>query len=583
MTVKPLFLALVVLVATPARSIPPVSQADSLQVVSPSTWKYRAGDSLKWSATSYNDSSWQSIGPYDIPLEQRGIFWMRKTVRIGGTSEDSRLRLRMGLIQSACEVYWDGVLIGKNGTVGGNEKSEIPGTVHQAYPVPATGGYNGVHVLSFRCSNFHASVPSGQLFAAKLETDRNVSILNPASFLRIALLVGMGFAGGILGLMLYIAGGRFRSYLFSSLLCFALVLSKGMELLISLWNAPMTIMRTFDAIYIAGFYIAEIAILVFFLFAFDVSRRGYQVVGLILLSIPFYASNLNEPFIHYLNYDIFRVVLTPYFIGILYVALKNKRTGSTVASAAYGLYAIPPLLLVVGTTMPSLAFDVGRAGLILVPIVVSGLQVHEQQKREKEVEQEARRVRTELLTKTIQPHFLFNSLASVKSLARHNPRKADRLVEALTDEFRLLNEIMAEKEISLVREVELCNYHLKVMGIRRDAVYTLVAQNIPTNETIPPLVLHTLVENGLTHAFKPKEHGYFWLTAERSDGVIQYQLQNNGSLVRKRSLQSIEEGMGLKYVRARLEERYPGNWSLHYGMNGEKWEVLIKILRRQPK
>lgn len=581
MIVKSLSLALVVLTAASAQSVSPASNADSLKVVPLSAWKYRVGDSPGWSLPAYDDSSWQSIAPYEIPVDKRGIFWMRKTLRIEGTSEDTRLRLRVGMLQSASEVYWDGSLIGANGTVGSDEKSEIPGTVDRIYPIPAAGGYNGVHVLSIRCSNFDASVPGGRLLAARIETERTASIWTPTAFLRIALLVGMGFAGGILGLMLYIAGGRFRGYLYSSLLCFALVLSKGMELLISLWNAPLTIMGTFDAVYVAGFYIAEIAILLFFLVAFDIPRRGYQAIGLILLSIPFYVCNLYGPWLHYLNYDIYRVVLTPYFLGVLTVALKKRKTGSIVASAAYGLYAIPPVLLIFGITFPSLAFDVGRAALILVPIVVSGLQVNEEQKREMEIERETRRVRTELLTKTIQPHFLFNSLASVKSLARHNPKKADRLVEALTDEFRLLNQIMAEKEIPLIREIEICNYHLKVMGIRRDAVYTLVVQDLPANETIPPLVLHTLVENGLTHAFKPKERGYFWLSVQSSNGTIQYQLQNNGSLVKRQSVQSIEEGMGLKYVRARLEERYPGDWNLHYGMHGEKWEVIIKISRRQ--
>ena len=559
-----------------------VFNTDSSETVSLSGWKIRTGDSSSWSLPTYDDAQWQRAARTRLPLNERGIFWLRVHVLLEGASHEERPVLRIGLLQSAYEVYWDGVLIGGNGTVGADENAEIPGVIQYATQLPLAGIRNGRHVISLRCSNIHASVPSGWLMTARLEGKRISTIFNPILFLRIALLVGLGLAGVVLGLTLYFAGGGFRSYLYSSLLCFALVFSKSMELLVNLWNLPMTMMRTFDVLYVAGFYVAEIALLVFFLYSFDLPRRRWQAAAAVLLSIPFYLGNIHQPsMIPYLNYDIFRVATVPYFYAILFVALKKKKTGSVVASVAYVLYSAPPLLLVAGISFPSLVYDLCRAGLIMVPFIVSGRQVFEQQKREREMEQESRRVRTELLTKTIQPHFLFNSLASVKSLARNNPRKADQLVEALTGEFRLLNEVMAEKEIPLAREIELCNHHLNVMGIRRAATYTLVVQDLPAGETIPPLVLHTLIENGLTHAFKPKERGYFWLAVERTDGMIRYQLQNNGSQIRKQPMHAIEEGMGLKYVRARLEERYPGQWNLRYGLHGDKWEVVIGISRKE--
>jgi hypothetical protein len=554
---------------------------DSVQSIFLSSWKVRLGDSLNWAQPAYDDTRWQSLAETGLPIHDRGIFWLRTKIRLVESSGNDRPVFRVRLLQSAFEVYWDGSQIGMNGRVGTDKEEEKPGNLQYALALPPAGRGQSTHVLSLRCSNFHVSVPSGLLMATSLETVHATSILSPATFLRVSLLVGIGLAGGILGLTLYFAGGRFRSYLYSSFLCFALVFSKSMEVLANLWNIPMSFMNTFDVLYVAGFYIAEISVLVFFLFSFDLPRRTVQVAAIILLSIPFYVGNVHESqAFHYLNYDVFRVAISPYFYAVLFLAVKRKKTGSIVAAVAYVFYSIPPILLILGFTSPSLVFDTVRAVLILIPIVVSGRQVHEQQEREKEMEQESRRVRTELLAKTIQPHFLFNSLASVKSLARNNPRKADRLVEALTAEFRLLNHVMAEKEIPLTQEIELCNHHLRVMGIRRAATYTLVIGDLPVNETIPPLILHTLIENGLTHAFRPKEKGCFWLTVQRSDGVIEYRLENNGSQVAQQSSDSIEEGMGLKYIRTRLEERYPGKWDLRYGVNGGKWEVRITIPRR---
>ena len=138
--------------------------------------------------------------------------------------------------------------------------------------------------------------------------------------------------------------------------------------------------------------------------------------------------------------------------------------------------------------------------------------------------------------------------------------------------------------ISFCEEIQLCDYHLKVMGYRWDAKYDFIKQHVPEEQKIPPLILHTLIENGLTHAFKPKENGTFWLTCETQNGTVRYCLRNNGSLLESLAGKpDIEEGMGLKYVKARLEESYPGKWSLTYGVRDSRWEVIIRIVRERAR
>ena len=45
----------------------------------------------------------------------------------------------------------------------------------------------------------------------------------------------------------------------------------------------------------------------------------------------------------------------------------------------------------------------------------------------------------ELIKKTIQPHFIANSLSAIRALSKTNPNKAERLVQAIANEFYLLN------------------------------------------------------------------------------------------------------------------------------------------------
>ena len=173
-----------------------------------------------------------------------------------------------------------------------------------------------------------------------------------------------------------------------------------------------------------------------------------------------------------------------------------------------------------------------------------------------------------------------NTLQSIKSLIALDKNKAEGLIESLADEFRIINRIHSKSTIQLREEIDLCKHHLKLMGYRRDAQYKLEIINKCENVLIPPMIIHTLVENGLTHAFLPKEMGLFKLECSKKNGSVYIKLKNNGSKLREFSAlpsDKIEEGSGLKYVKTRLEENYSGRWSLKYGMNDIFWEVIIEI------
>ena len=42
-------------------------------------------------------------------------------------------------------------------------------------------------------------------------------------------------------------------------------------------------------------------------------------------------------------------------------------------------------------------------------------------------------------------------------------------------------------------------------------------------------------------------------------------------------ISEIEEGLGFSYIKARLEESYPGKWNIEYGLKNGFWETCIKI------
>ncbi|MCE9597504.1 MAG: histidine kinase [Spirochaetia bacterium] len=181
--------------------------------------------------------------------------------------------------------------------------------------------------------------------------------------------------------------------------------------------------------------------------------------------------------------------------------------------------------------------------------------------REKEAAKlTAARLEIELLKKNIQPHFLMNSLNAATVWLEEDPGTARRLIEALSEEMRLLLRISPEKVIPVSDEIALCRAHLDVMGLRLEKQYALNVIGISGNETIPPLVFHTLIENGLTHGLHGRSGGVFSIEKCSESGFDVFHIGNDGEISNRKGT-----GTGMKYVASRLDEAYPGKWKLDHG------------------
>ncbi len=114
--------------------------------------------------------------------------------------------------------------------------------------------------------------------------------------------------------------------------------------------------------------------------------------------------------------------------------------------------------------------------------------------------------RLQALQARIRPHFLFNSINAVLSLIRAEPRRAERMLEDMSDLFRVL---MADnrKLVPLADEIDLCRKYLEIESIRLGD-RLMVKWNVdamPKNAMVPPLILQPLVENAVYHGIEPRE------------------------------------------------------------------------------
>jgi two-component system sensor histidine kinase AlgZ len=108
------------------------------------------------------------------------------------------------------------------------------------------------------------------------------------------------------------------------------------------------------------------------------------------------------------------------------------------------------------------------------------------------------------LQSRIRPHFLFNSLNTVLSLIRPDPKRAEAVLENLADLFRAL---MADPRtlVPLERELALTRAYLDVESLRLGDRLKVMwhCEQAPMDASVPQLILQPLVENAIVHGIEP--------------------------------------------------------------------------------
>jgi signal transduction histidine kinase len=152
----------------------------------------------------------------------------------------------------------------------------------------------------------------------------------------------------------------------------------------------------------------------------------------------------------------------------------------------------------------------------------------------------------------VEPHFLYNTLANTRYLARHQPERAVEMLEHLIAYLHSALPDMRSQSSTLGREFELAEHYLALMSIRfgERLGYRLACPPALASLPMPPLLLMTLVENAVRHGVEPKPGRVdVELQASHRDGVLRIAVVDDGAGIADKVLGS---GVGLRNLRQRL-------------------------------
>jgi signal transduction histidine kinase len=168
----------------------------------------------------------------------------------------------------------------------------------------------------------------------------------------------------------------------------------------------------------------------------------------------------------------------------------------------------------------------------------------------------------------VEPHFLFNTLASVDYLIETDPARASTMQKHLIQYLRAALPQMREGSTTLGKELALVRSYLEILKVRMDDrlhFAVTVPQGLMSAQ-FPPMMLQSLVENAVKHALEPKpEGGSITVTADIANGNLRVTVADTGLGFGAASRPGT--GVGLSNVRERLAALYSGRASFSIEAN----------------
>ncbi len=167
----------------------------------------------------------------------------------------------------------------------------------------------------------------------------------------------------------------------------------------------------------------------------------------------------------------------------------------------------------------------------------------------------------------VEPHFLFNTLASIEHLIETDPARAGKmqrnLIALLRATMPTMREANAQSTRDLGRELAVIRPYLEILKVRMEERLQTeldVSDGLLSAE-FPPMMLQSLVENAIKHGLEPKaEGGLLRVSAEIVHGKLAVTVADTGLGFGKAA--TVGTGIGLSNIRERLALLYGNKASL---------------------
>lgn len=182
------------------------------------------------------------------------------------------------------------------------------------------------------------------------------------------------------------------------------------------------------------------------------------------------------------------------------------------------------------------------------------------------------------LKSQLNPHFMFNALNSIRALIEEDPASAKVAITKLSNILRYSLRIEKSETVTLEDEMQTVADYLDLEKIRFEERlnYTLNMEDQAAKTEIPPMMVQTLVENGIKHGIsKSTTGGKILVNSFVQDSQLHIRISNTGQFSDEELKNAT--GFGIQNTKHRLSLLY-GEKGLFQIQNTSPTEVLAEII-----
>lgn len=188
----------------------------------------------------------------------------------------------------------------------------------------------------------------------------------------------------------------------------------------------------------------------------------------------------------------------------------------------------------------------------------------------------------QMLRYQLNPHFLFNTLSSLRALIRNEENESAEKMITQISEFLKYTLLEAGKEkVPLSKEVNIIKYYFSIEKVRFKEQLKVEFNIDPLTEDlpIPVFLIHPLIENAVKHGMKASKSPLnITLSTKLHDNGVSIEISNSGQWIDK-ELNSEDGGTGLQNTIKRLQLAYPGSHSFNIFKESEEVRIQIMIFK----
>ena len=216
---------------------------------------------------------------------------------------------------------------------------------------------------------------------------------------------------------------------------------------------------------------------------------------------------------------------------------------------------------------------------IFPAVILLTLRYYRNQKEVAQLREQKRITELNLLKNQLNPHFLFNTLNNLYTLALKKSEKTPEVIAKLSAILDYMLYHCQEKYVSVANEVRLLHNYIELEKLRYGKRLDIEFEyKLEKEAQIAPLILLTFVENAFKHGVKEEiSLASIKMELRAKNGEIDFMIQNSKPIQNALQKQDQSGAIGLKNIQKQLTLLYPNCFDLKLEDATDRYSVSLKL------